>query len=397
MFKKKKWALLPIVLLSTVTFAKEHVIVAPHCFIQNSGLHYKNLASTKNLSLITINEEEVPTLITKKHARNKSCGSFMDVTGAWQDNKMSARDFLQRYEITPHQTLQKKQYQIQYSKETNQLISQLNPYYIWDRVVHFANYPDRYANSNNGLKAATEIRNEMLELAKNTGHEDDVSVYFVPTGSFYKQPSVVMKFGNSEDAGIVIGAHIDTLSSTFSLKPGADDDASGSTTVLSTAYTLLSSGMHFKKPIYFVWYSAEELGLIGSQYVVADFKNKKIPVSDVIQFDMTGYSYHNEPTMWLMDDYVSTDLTSFIENLITTYVKVPVKHDRCGYACSDHATWNMNGFNSAMPFEASFGTDNPYIHTANDTVEKLSLVHMINFAKLGVAFATELAEPISNV
>lgn len=398
MFKKNKFALLPLSLISTLAFSgpAEHIIVAPHCLIENSALHFKNLASSKNLALISLNEKEIQILIDKKNSRQKSCGGFMDVTGNWFANTVTAQDFLQQYEMKKPQTLQKKEYSIQYPTEVKQLIGQLNPMHIWNRVVHFANYPDRYANSNNGFKAAAEIKAEMLELAKNTGHTDDVTAYFVPTGTFYKQPSVVVKFGNSNEPGIVIGGHMDTLSSVFSVKPGADDDASGSTTVLATAYTLLSSGMHFKKPIYFVWYSAEELGLIGSQYVVEDFKTKQIPVSEVIQFDMTGYRYQNDPTMWLMDDYVDPDLTAYVEKLIKTYVNMPVKHDQCGYACSDHATWNVNGFSSAMPFEAGFGTDNPYIHTSNDTVEKLSLDHMLNFAKLGIAIATELAEPVTN-
>ena len=75
--------------------------------------------------------------------------------------------------------------------------------------------------------------------------------------------------GNSDEPGVVVGAHMDTLSSAVSIKPGADDDGSGSVTVLETARSLLSSGMHFKKPLYLIWYSAEELGLIGSQFAAS--------------------------------------------------------------------------------------------------------------------------------
>jgi leucyl aminopeptidase len=34
------------------------------------------------------------------------------------------------------------------------------------------------------------------------------------------------------------------------------------------------------------------------------------------------------------------------------------------------------------------------MHSSADTIEKLSLKHMTDYAKLAVAFATELAEPI---
>ena len=142
-----------------------------------------------------------------------------------------------------------------------------------------------------------------------------------------------------------------------------------------------------------MWYSAEEEGLIGSQQVVSVFKKQRIPVEAVIHFDMTGYAKNNDPTLWLIKDYVDANLTNYLEQLITTYVKQPVQYTRCGYACSDHASWTQEGYAAAMPFEASFGNDNPYIHTSNDTIDHLSVTHMTDFAKLGVAFAVELAQP----
>ncbi len=396
MFRKKKLGLIPLCFFSSIAFAspETHVVVAPHCLLKNINAQYSELGSTQQLSLISIHDNQMDKLIDAKNNSQKNCGGFIDVTHTWNKKHISATNFLMQFKNQKSLKSTHQIYDIQYPNETNRLISSINPMYIWNRLTSLTNYPDRFADSKNGVKAAIEIHDEMIELATSTGHKSDVTIYFVPTGKFYKQPSVVMKYGNSDEPGIVIGGHMDTLSSKFSVKPGADDDGSGSVTVLETAHTILSSGMHFKKPIYFVWYSAEEMGLVGSQFVVEDFVNKNIPVSAVIQFDMTGYRYQNDPTIWLINDYVNPDLTAFIETLITTYVKVPVGYTECGYACSDHATWTMNGFASSMPFEAAFGRDNPDIHTSRDTIEKLSLEHMINFATLGVAFATELAEPI---
>jgi leucyl aminopeptidase len=188
---------------------------------------------------------------------------------------------------------------------------------------------------------------------------------------------------------------MDTLSSNFETKPGADDDGSGSVTVLELARTIIASNMRFKKPIYFIWYAAEEMGLVGSQYVVTDFVNKKIPVDAVVQFDMTGYAYHNESTMWLMTDHVDTNLTHYLETLINTYVKKPVKYSACGYGCSDHASWDAEGFAASMPFETEMNYDNPDIHTSADVMANLSLDHMTDYLKLGTAFVVELAEPLA--
>ena len=361
-----------------------------------------------------MNDAGVAQLIAAKHHQTKVCGGFMDVTAAWDDYKVKgltannrAKASLSNYskDSIPALPIKKIAYSVKYEAQVNQLLKSMNPQDMWADLTTLTSFKDRYANSDNGVKAANWLKTQIETMAKNTGH-DDVTVYVVPTGRDpnrpdYKQPSVVAKFGNSTEPGVVIGGHMDTLSSsfgeddddkltTYDVKPGADDDGTGSVTVLEVARMLLGSGMHFKKPIYFVWYSTEELGLIGSGHVVRDFKNKKIPVSEVIQFDMTGYAYQNKPTMWFMDDYVNKDLTSYLEKLIGTYVKAPVQHSRCGYGCSDHASWHNQGFAAAMPFESSMGTDNPDIHTSRDTMEKLSLSHMTNFAKLGIAAAVDI-------
>lgn len=66
--------------------------------------------------------------------------------------------------------------------------------------------------------------------------------------------------------------------------------------------------------------------------------------------------------------------------------------DKCGYACSDHASWTRAGYPSAFPFETAFSEYNPDIHTPKDTMEKLDAGHGLNYLKLSLAFAVEMAE-----
>jgi len=376
----------------------QHIVVAPNCLIKNVNANYTTLATSKNLNLIETNDTGIDSLIAAKENKTARCGGFMDVTSAWKNynkklkNNQNAKTFLSDYETLP-KTL-KPSYSIQYPNEVVSLLKQSNPQNMWTRLQALTStYKDRYYRSENGAKVANEIKTEVETIAKNNGRTD-ISTYFVDTGG-NKQPSVVVKIGTSNEPGIVIGAHMDTLASTFESKPGADDDGTGTVTVLEVARTILSSGMHFNKPVYLIWYAAEEVGLVGSQYVVEDFRKKNIPVAAVMQLDMTGYAYQNNLTMWLYDDYTNKELTAYVETLINTYVKAPIKHDKCGYACSDHASWTQKGYSAVMPFEASFRTDNPNIHTSRDTMEKLSLAHMTDYLKLALAFAVELAEPVA--
>jgi leucyl aminopeptidase len=107
---------------------------------------------------------------------------------------------------------------------------------------------------------------------------------------------------------------------------------------------------------------------------------------------MTGFrNDKDDKTMWVFQDYTDKSLSDFIAKLIKTYVKVPVDYAKCGYGCSDHASWTAAGVPAAFPCETSFEAHNAYIHSALDTIDLLSSEHMANFTKLGLSFAIELA------
>ena len=193
-------------------------------------------------------------------------------------------------------------------------------------------------------------------MAQNYGRTNTDSFFVIQAG--YKQPSLVTVIGNDKKVpGIVLGAHMDTLDG---LMPGAGDDGSGSSSVMEMARVLLASDFSLQRPIYIIWYAAEEQGLVGSQYVVDYFAAHKIPVKAAIQFDMTGYRVNSaDPTMWVYMDYVNKNLSNFVANLIDTYVQVPVDYSKCGYGCSDHASWYDAGIPAAFPCESNFKDHNP--------------------------------------
>lgn len=405
----------------TDTHAKR-VIVAPNCLLQhtnnmvNADQNLKILSTDGKYSLLMANDVGIAQLIAAKdqqraaeqlHANSNAqqtvCGGFMDVSEDWKAQQPAAvssqklyQHFLSKHhsKAEPSTEPTEPKFRIQYETEVNTLLKKMNPQNMWTNLTQLSDFRDRYAMSENGVKAAQWIKSQVEHMATENGRHN-VTAYFVKTGNHYKQPSLVVKFGDQSGPGIVIGAHMDTLSGSYSKKPGADDDGTGSVTVLEVARTIFNSGLNFKKPIYFIWYAAEEEGLVGSSYVVKEFKSKNIPVDAVIHFDMTGYAYKNDPTIWLISDYTNDTLTKYLETLINTYVKKPINYTKCGYACSDHATWHKNGFRATIPFEAKFGNDNPNIHTSRDTMEWLSLDHMTSYAQIGVAFAVELAEPLA--
>ncbi len=317
-------------------------------------------------------------------------------------------------------------YTINYPIQVNTLLNQINPQDMWDNLTTFTEFPDRSANHESGVAAQLWLQGNIAQMIKDSGRQD-VSVFTVATtGTDFsdlspfnaKQSSIVVKIGTSSNPGIVVGAHFDTNGCEYIDKsgwhddegcfkdpngpqPGADDDGSGTVTVLETAKVLLNSHMQFNKPIYFIFYAAEEQGLWGSTAVVDYFKKNNIAVDAVLQLDETGFAYHNEQTMYLeqnmnpQDKVVDDDLSAYLATLINTYVKKPVKQGCDG--TSDELMWTRGGFKAAAPFEADFCNFSHayhYAHSKKDTVDKISLTHMTDYLKLAVAFTLELAQPI---
>jgi len=102
-----------------------------------------------------------------------------------------------------------------------------------------------------------------------------------------------------KDEFIVVGGHYDHLGfggpgsgsrkpDTIAIHNGADDNASGTAGVIEMARRIKADKAAFGRSFIFITFSAEELGLLGSQYFVA---NPTVPIASIkgmINLDMVG-------------------------------------------------------------------------------------------------------------
>ncbi|KAJ3005781.1 UNVERIFIED_CONTAM: hypothetical protein HDU68_004408, partial [Siphonaria sp. JEL0065] len=134
---------------------------------------------------------------------------------------------------------------------------------------------------------------------------------------------------------VLIGAHQDSANGAnpyFGRAPGADDDGSGTVTILEAYKVLLANGFIPARPIEFHWYSAEEAGLLGSQKVAAEYKRDGKQVAGMYQVDMTGYVPKGKsPQVAIITDYTDPDLSEFARKLVTAYSGVTPVDSQCGY------------------------------------------------------------------
>ena len=107
---------------------------------------------------------------------------------------------------------------------------------------------------------------------------------------------------------------------------------------------------------------------------------------------MTNYNGSSLDIL-LVNDFTNEAQNKFLGSLIDKYLPgVSWGYTKCGYACSDHASWTGEGFPASAPFEAERRDMNGHIHTSRDTLDQSdgTADHAQKFAKLALAYALEL-------
>jgi leucyl aminopeptidase len=317
--------------------------------------------------------------ISERAHREGKCGGFFDLTDAPAATLQAplAPSLLGLGDRDPQQ-----------QSVVEPLLDQVDEGSLLAIVTQLSSYEDRGYQSDTGVEAAEWIKSEYERIGAD---RSDVVVELVQHS--FKQPSVVASIvgsGENADEIVVIGGHIDSISS-GSEAPGADDDASGTATVMEAFRILIESGYQPNRTIQFMGYAGEERGLLGSQDIANRYRKAGKLVVGALQFDMTMYPGSN-PRITFITDHVNKDLTKFVQKLSDEYVQAKWIEDRCGYACSDHASWTRAGYPSAFPFETAFSGYNPNIHSPDDTIEHLDGQHGLHYLKLALAFAVEMGE-----
>ena len=133
-----------------------------------------------------------------------------------------------------------------------------------------------------------------------------------------------------------------TGGSTNARSPGADDNASGSVTIMEAFRVIVEAGFKPTNTLEFHWYSGEEGGLLGSADVFRNYKSSSKSVVGMLNQDMTGYSPSG--TVSVYTDYTDKALTSFVTLVAREYTGKEPTTSQCGYSCSDHGSARANGY-----------------------------------------------------
>ncbi|MES2324530.1 MAG: M20/M25/M40 family metallo-hydrolase [Pseudomonadota bacterium] len=343
-------------------------------------------SSPAGLYLLELDLDQVGRLAATLHGKLRHCGGFM-----LHESEDEARLALAG---TGPQALPERarpSYRLTQQAVVAPALARIDAAKIAATIMRLSAFPNRYFSSAQGVEASDWIRLAWDEIGRQ--HPGFSVVQFAHAA--YRQPSVIATILGSDrtDEVVVLGAHLDSISIAGSAAPGADDDASGIAGLTELLRTLVAGKIQPRRTIKLIAYAAEEVGLRGSQEIAKAFRQARVDVVGVLQLDMTNYK-GSDKDIYLIDDHTDPAQNQFLRALAAAYLPaLTVGSEKCGYACSDHASWTGQGYAASMPFESAMGQDNPHIHTRNDTFANSGsqAAHALKFTRLAAAFAIELA------
>ncbi|EPE28250.1 Zn-dependent exopeptidase [Glarea lozoyensis ATCC 20868] len=287
-------------------------------------------------------------------------------------------------------------------KELVPLMKNLTKSNMKANLEQFTSFHTRYYKSDYGRQSSEWLLKQVDTLIKDAG-ADKYGAFVKPFEHPWGQNSIIATIPGKANSTVVVGAHQDSINlflpSIFSA-PGADDDGSGTVTILEALRVLLTSEDIIKgkgeNTVEFHWYSAEEGGLLGSQAIFSSYEKSGRDVKAMLQQDMTGFVQGTldaglKESVGVITDFVDPALTTFIKTVVTEYCDIPYVETKCGYACSDHASASKAGYPSAFVIESAFANSDKKIHTSDDLIKYLSFDHMLQHAKLTLGLVYELA------
>ncbi|KAH6609096.1 hypothetical protein Trco_002442 [Trichoderma cornu-damae] len=277
-------------------------------------------------------------------------------------------------------------------------------------LEHMTGYYTRYFGSVTGEESSQWLYDHIAEIIKNAPFHTHVSLE-VFTHSF-PQSSIIARFEpkvrNFSLPLTILGAHQDSMNYLFPLlpAPGADDDCSGTVSILEAFRVLAESGfVPVNGPVEFHWYAAEEGGLLGSQAIARYKKESGARIGAMMEFDMTAFIAKNATeSIGFIETEADAPLTTWAAALANEYISIPAKvYKLPSGAGSDYMSYTQLGYPAAFasegnPSAGEFpGEFDPYVHTEKDTMHVddetgvFSLEHMARFSELAIAFVIEQA------
>jgi Zn-dependent M28 family amino/carboxypeptidase len=196
-----------------------------------------------------------------------------------------------------------------------------------------------------------------------------------PNGSVAMK-NIVAKGASEKNQAVILASHYDTKLMQNSLFVGANDGGSSAGLLMELARVISQQKRTF--PVWFVFFDGEEAqrdwtetdSLYGSRYFVEKLKRDNVTrkVKAMILLDMVGdkelvLERDLSSTPWLLDLVIKSAHELGYGKHIATLPKAMT---------DDHIPFVRDGIPAVDLIDYSYGFDNLYWHSSNDTLDKVS-------------------------
>jgi Zn-dependent M28 family amino/carboxypeptidase len=188
---------------------------------------------------------------------------------------------------------------------------------------------------------------------------------------------------------VVIGAHLDHLGvSGDQLFPGADDNGSGSIAILSIAKAMAANPIKPKRSVLFIWFTAEEVGLLGSRYYT---ENPMVPLENMtcmFNIDMVGRNEDQGAGDADADNEGHIHLVGSQrgETALHDLILTANQHLGFEFELDMESVWNrsdqVNFYNKGVPVAFMFGGFHPDYHQPSDKPAQINYLKIQSGARL---------------
>jgi hypothetical protein len=245
----------------------------------------------------------------------------------------------------------------------------------------------------NALRLASIAQPDRAACAKGgvTGRADcfllpfsaSVPVRNAAPRTYQSQNVVALIPGRGPLAGeyVILGAHFDHLGrdSTSArdpekgrvIRPGADDNGSGTVTVMEVARRLAKNPAG--RSVIIVNFSGEELGLLGSNHFAGNLPVAKDQVQAMVNLDMVGRLRNDKLIVYGVQ--TATEMKAIVDSA-NVEPKLALAAIGDGEGPSDHAAF----YRKDLPALHLFTDLHDDYHTANDVAERLNIDGMVRVA-----------------
>jgi Zn-dependent M28 family amino/carboxypeptidase len=165
---------------------------------------------------------------------------------------------------------------------------------------------------------------------------------------------------------------------------GADDNASGASTLLEIARVLGQSNARFPRTLVFIWFSGEEWGLLGSKHYL---DNPLFPLKDtfaMVCMDMVGRNADKPITI---KGTASADAWKEIVEPAAKAAELDIEIEPKATGSTDYLNFLRKQI-PAIDFHSGFHAD---YHRRTDTADKIDYDRCAKVSRAGIKIAAELA------